>query len=54
MDARGVSTMRMVTLKVLTGTSHVQTITGRSVMVRGDGGIEVSEEEAGPCVRSDM
>jgi predicted phage terminase large subunit-like protein len=42
------STMRMVTLKVSAGTSHVQTITGRSVMVRGDGSIEVSEEEAGP------
>jgi predicted phage terminase large subunit-like protein len=40
------SSSRMITLKVPTGISHVGTITGRQVMVRPDGTIEVSEEEA--------
>ncbi|MEA2980841.1 MAG: hypothetical protein QOF09_2664 [Alphaproteobacteria bacterium] len=39
---------RMVTLKVPAGISHVCTITGRQVMVRPDGTIEVSAEEAAP------
>jgi hypothetical protein len=38
----------MVTLKVPAGISHVCTITGRQVMVRPDGTIEVSAEEAAP------
>jgi hypothetical protein len=42
------STMRRVTLKVPAGTSHVQTMSGHPVMVRADGTIEVSEEDAGP------
>jgi hypothetical protein len=42
------STMRRMMLKVPAGTSHVQMITGRSVMVRGDRTIEVSEEEVRP------
>jgi hypothetical protein len=37
---------RTVTLKAPVGISHVSTITGRQVMVRPDGTIDVSEEEA--------
>ncbi len=39
---------RMVTLKAPAGISHVSTLSGRQVMVRADGTIEVSEEDAGP------
>jgi len=42
------STTRRVTLKAPAGTSHVQTMTGHSIMVRADGTIDVSEEDAGP------
>lgn len=47
-EERQMSATRMVTLKVTSGISCVGTITGRQVMVRADGTIEVSEEEAAP------
>lgn len=49
-EASGTAPQRMVTLKVPLGVSHVATLTGRQVMVRADGTIEVSEEDAGPLM----
>lgn len=40
----------MVTLKAAAGISHIYTITGKMVMVRSDGTIEVSEEDAKPLI----
>jgi hypothetical protein len=48
--APAVANSTMVTLKVPLGTSCVGTIVGRSVMVRADGTIELTEEEAKPFI----
>jgi predicted phage terminase large subunit-like protein len=45
-DMRAGASQYMVTLKVPCGISRVVTFTGREVMVRADGTIEVSEEDA--------
>jgi predicted phage terminase large subunit-like protein len=43
-------TSELINLKVPAGNTHIHTISGRAVMVKPDGTIEVTEEEANPLL----